>query len=388
MPHEPFLLGVGVVFNLLKKPCPSFLWCFCFLGVFLAAKFLRIFECFLLTLQGFLGFAKWEDSLVFLRFSLVFSKKPRKRRTGRSPKMPIAPTPREIPSEGPFNVRGFENLAVIWGGAKRMGGGKRTRERALPKIFGPLQKSFWSALSWILYKKNRALAPEGGGKRTVRGGGVQNPFLGGVSFARFSTPLFFPPPHRVLWDQGICFVKWFLVVLTKCPKYSQDIYKHKLCKTPGQDCPSAEAFVVKRPEFSFWERGFCHAPTPFVREPLLRWISWGLSVPLNDIATRIRNPISGMKSVCSKIHDVNLGARQKGDSKWEKPVSAKICGFLRFPVKICGFLRFSAQICASQIPWFTERAEKSAKISKNLRKCAFWVRFLLFAVSLLARPEH
>ena len=39
--------------------------------------------------------------------------------------------------------------AVIWGGAKRMGGGRRTRERALPKIFGPLQKSFWSALSWI-----------------------------------------------------------------------------------------------------------------------------------------------------------------------------------------------------------------------------------------------
>ena len=26
--------------------------------------------------------------------------------------------------------------AVIWGGAKRMGGGKRTRERALPKNIG------------------------------------------------------------------------------------------------------------------------------------------------------------------------------------------------------------------------------------------------------------
>ena len=38
--------------------------------------------------------------------------------------------------------------AVTWGGgAKHMGGGKHTRERALPKIFGPLQKSFWSALS-------------------------------------------------------------------------------------------------------------------------------------------------------------------------------------------------------------------------------------------------
>ena len=63
------------------------------------------------------------------------------------------------------------------------------------------------------------------------------------------------------------------------------------------------------------------------------------------------------------------GARQKGDSKWEKPVSAKICGFLRFPAKICSFLRFSAQICDSQISWFTERAEnqrKSAKICENV----------------------
>ena len=28
--------------------------------------------------------------------------------------------------------------------------------------------------------------------------GVQNPFLGGVSFVRFFSPLFFPPPHGVL----------------------------------------------------------------------------------------------------------------------------------------------------------------------------------------------
>ena len=47
----------------------------------------------------------------------------------------------------------FTTWAVIWGGAKRMGGGKRTRERALPKIFGPLQKSFWSALSWIFLQE-------------------------------------------------------------------------------------------------------------------------------------------------------------------------------------------------------------------------------------------
>ena len=38
---------------------------------------------------------------------------------------------------------------------------------------------------FFLYRKNRALTPERGEKRTVRGG-VQNPFLGGVSFVRFS----------------------------------------------------------------------------------------------------------------------------------------------------------------------------------------------------------
>ena len=75
----------------------------------------------------------------------------------------------------------------------------------------------------------------------------------------------------------------------------------------------------------------------------------------------------------------NVGARQKGDSKWEKPVSAKICGFLRFPAKICGFLRFSATPKSLDL-------QSETKISENLRKSAFRVRFLRFAVFLLARP--
>ena len=41
------------------------------------------------------------------------------------------------------------NLGRDMGGCKTFGGGKRTGERTLPKIFGPLEKSFWSALSWI-----------------------------------------------------------------------------------------------------------------------------------------------------------------------------------------------------------------------------------------------
>ena len=42
-----------------------------------------------------------------------------------------------------------------------------------------------------------------GGWKTYDTRGVQNPFLGGVSFVRFSSPLFFPPPHGVLW-----FTEW------------------------------------------------------------------------------------------------------------------------------------------------------------------------------------
>ena len=59
----------------------------------------------------------------------------------------------------------------------------------------------------------------------------------------------------------------------------------------------------------------------------------------------------------------NLGARQKGDSKWEKPVSAKICGFLRLPAKICGFLRKSA-------PPKSLDLQSEPKISENLQKSA------------------
>ena len=37
----------------LPFPCPSFPWCFCFLGVFLAGNILGLFGCFLLVFQKF-----------------------------------------------------------------------------------------------------------------------------------------------------------------------------------------------------------------------------------------------------------------------------------------------------------------------------------------------
>ena len=65
---------------------------------------------------------------------------------------------------------------MIWGVAQRMGGGKRTRERALPNNSGPLQKSFWSAQSWIFVQERHPRGvedvPYEGGPRPLFGRGV------------------------------------------------------------------------------------------------------------------------------------------------------------------------------------------------------------------------
>ena len=80
---------------------------------------------------------------------------------------------------------------------KRMGGGTRTRECALPKILGPLQKSFCSALSWIFVQEKQSTdtwGGGGGGKRTI----PKTPFWEGCHSWGFPPPSFFPPPWRPL----------------------------------------------------------------------------------------------------------------------------------------------------------------------------------------------
>ena len=104
---------------------------------------------------------------------------------------------------------------MIWGrGCKTYGGRKTYQTTRSPENFWTPPKSFWSALSWILVQENRALTPEGSGKTYRTRGGGPKPLLGGVSFVRFSTPLFFPPPPppwrpltRVNSVQTRCIVK-------------------------------------------------------------------------------------------------------------------------------------------------------------------------------------
>ena len=72
---------------------------------------------------------------------------------------------------------------------------QRTRP---PENSGPLQKSFWSAQSWIFVQdswKNRAMTPEGGGN-VPNDGGPEPLFGRSVIREAFLPRLFF------LWTQG------------------------------------------------------------------------------------------------------------------------------------------------------------------------------------------
>ena len=78
-----------------------------------------------------------------------------------------------------------------------MGGRKPYQITHRPENISDPSKRASGVLSLgFLHRKNRPRTPEGGGQRTRRRG-VQNVVLGGVSFVRFSSPLF-STPHGVL----------------------------------------------------------------------------------------------------------------------------------------------------------------------------------------------
>ena len=65
------------------------------------------------------------------------------------------------------------------------------------KISHPSKRASGVLSLGSLHKKNKATTPEGGGQRTRRRG-FQDPFLGGLSFVRFSAPSFFSTRNGVL----------------------------------------------------------------------------------------------------------------------------------------------------------------------------------------------
>ena len=86
-------------------------------------------------------------------------------------------------------------------------------------------------------------------------------------------------------------------------------------------------------------------------------------------------PTCGVHSAQGSIRRAPKGGQQMGESGF--------CKNLRFSAVSCENLRFPAVFCANlrlPNPLIYRASRKSAKICKNLRKCAFWVRFLPFAV--------
>ena len=83
-----------------------------------------------------------------------------------------------------------------------MAGGKFVPENALSRKFlDPSKRASGLLCREFLYRKNRALTPEGGGKRTYEGGS-KTPFWEGCHSWGFPPPSFVPP-HGVLWFNEI-----------------------------------------------------------------------------------------------------------------------------------------------------------------------------------------
>ena len=88
-----------------------------------------------------------------------------------------------------------------YGGVQNVWGEENVPENVLSRKFlDPSKRAFGLLCRGFLYRKNRAVTPEGGGKRTVWGG-VKPLFGRGVIREVFLPPLFSTPPWRPLKKQ-------------------------------------------------------------------------------------------------------------------------------------------------------------------------------------------
>ena len=113
---------------------------------------------------------------------------------------------------------------MIWVGAKRMRGGRRTRERALPKILDPSKRASGLLCRWFLYRKNSALTWEGWKTYRTRGGGPKHLFGRAVVREVFHPPLFSTPPHGVCPVQKDCSVHSGFHATIRVPTNIRQLY--------------------------------------------------------------------------------------------------------------------------------------------------------------------
>ena len=105
---------------------------------------------------------------------------------------------------------------------------------------------------------------------------------------------------------------------------------------------------------------------------------------------RFNGPLFKSLSKRLSFKETLIGARQKGDSKWEKPVSAQksavSCENLRFPAVFCANLRLPNPLIyrASR-----KSARKAAKICENVRSgSGFSLLLSPFWRALISKSLH
>ena len=121
--------------------------------------------------------------------------------------------------------------AVIWGGANVWGEGKR----ALPKTLDPSKRASGLLCRGFLYRKDKALTPEGV-ENVLYGGGVQNPF----------PPLFSTPPMASQILTSLAQFKFFLEKLCTTNRTSGAISEKFLQRSLPRNALRLEIFMSRQ----------------------------------------------------------------------------------------------------------------------------------------------
>ena len=97
-----------------------------------------------------------------------------------------------------------------------------------------------------------------------------------------------------------------------------------------------------------------------------RPLDWSLRLPVLLEASRPK-PLKSLREWRPPIRElpeiIIIGRNSKGQTKWDKRVSAVSCGVLRKSAVSCGFLQYAPPKCCH-----SQEKRKSAKISENLKE--------------------
>ena len=209
----------------------------------------------------------------------------------------------------PWGSYGLRSEFGRWyGGVQNVWGEENVPENALSRRFlDPSKRASGLFCRGFLYRKNRAVTPEGGGKTYRTRGGPKPLFGRGVIREVFHPPLFSTPPWRPLTN---CLrVFWWddleMFTLTKLiPWELFDVIMKTLSLLLGpkglQNHANNLANILLKRQFAhkMFVHNFC-APWPPPSQPAKWWISSWISI--KRTSNRIANTQPKLRTNCPKI---------------------------------------------------------------------------------------